>query len=136
MRFKRNGIYIFLLLFVLGVIAVSCIVMASSGAFTMFFLLYGLLLIALLLAVLDFFGHGLFSSTIYYNKQGIRYVSRKETIEYEWEKIRRIEPIVGGRGPIGWRIVPYSGKEILCYPFSAKFIKFVKSELPWIEFKT
>lgn len=138
MKFKRNAVYIESLL-------IMELVMFIGLLFFLFYditaivwkdILFILELMAFTLFAFMFLVRGLFYDTVYYDEKGIKIVTRKKTSEYTWNEILRIERIIGGRsGSLGWTLVALTGEKYNLFPFSAKFIEFVKKNFPYLEIR-
>lgn len=138
MKFKRNAIYIEVLLTQEMIMFITLLFFAFSDIEIVWqnvLFILGLMALAPLPFVL--FIRGLFYDTVYYDEKGIKIVTRKKTSEYTWDEICRIERIIGGKagGTLGWTLVAITGEKYHMFPLSAKFIKFVKKNFPYLEIK-
>jgi len=139
MKFKRNGLYIEVLVLVTIIIFVSLFFMVklyNAGKDVVLFCLGIVLWLAL---VLEICIRGLFYDTVYCDEKGIKVVMRKKISEYTWDELYRIEKISSRTGTIGWTVISITGEKFQIFPFSAiakKFFNFMKSNLPnYIEIK-
>lgn len=142
MKFKRNAIYIEVLMIqetvifavMLFLIYKDIIALGAEIVWKDVFTTLGLMVLAPVPFVI--FIHGLFYDTVYYDEKGIKIMTRKKTAEYAWDDIQRIERIIGGRsGTLGWTLVALTGEKYNVFPFSARFIEFVKKNSPYLEIR-